>query len=325
MLSRRELYDSWSGAAPVPFWLDRPDRPAARPGLRVSTGTDLAVVGGGFSGLWTALLAKERDPGREVVLLEAGRVASAATGRNGGFCAASLTHGVANGRARFPGESGVLDRLGRRNLGEIEATIRRHGIACDFERTGTLTVATQPYQVPQLAAAGGEVLSQREVRAQVNSPAYLAGVWHREDTALLDPAKLAWGLAAAAESAGRVHRAGGRHDQVRRRRHARPAGRRAHRTHRTCHGPHNTTAVPARTPGLPRHPGHPLVTGPRRPQRWQAKRLAAHPRPARPGLRLLTALLPRQCRGGDATCQEHPKRQAPLEPARTVRDRLPEG
>ena len=154
--------------------------------------TGLAVVGGGFSGLWTALLAKERDPGQQVVLIEANRIASAATGRNGGFCAASLTHGDANGRARFPGELGALDRLGRRNLDEIDATIRRYGIACDFERTRTLPVATQPYQATQLAAVGGELLSQQQVRAEVNSPTYVAGAWHRDDAALLDPAKLAW-------------------------------------------------------------------------------------------------------------------------------------
>ena len=67
MLPSRELRDSWSGAAPVPFWLDHADRSA----LDASVSTDLVVVGGGFSGLWTDLLAKERDPGRQVVLIEA--------------------------------------------------------------------------------------------------------------------------------------------------------------------------------------------------------------------------------------------------------------
>jgi glycine/D-amino acid oxidase-like deaminating enzyme len=202
MLSARELRDSWSTAEPVPFWLDRADRPVPRPTLDAPVSTDLAVVGGGFSGLWTALLSKERDPGRQVVLIEADRIASAATGRNGGFCEASLTHGEANGQAHFPDELGVLDRLARENLDEIEATIRRYGIGCDFERPGTLSVATQPYQVKDLAEEGGEVLSQQQVRAEVDSPTYLAGVWHRDDAALLDPAKLAWGLGSAAESVG---------------------------------------------------------------------------------------------------------------------------
>jgi glycine/D-amino acid oxidase-like deaminating enzyme len=198
----REVRDSWSDAAPVPFWLDRADRPAPRPALDGSERTGLAIVGGGFSGLWTALLAKERDPAREVVLIEADRIASAATGRNGGFCAASLTHGDANGRARFPGELATLNRLGRENLAEIEAAISRYGIACDFERTGSLAVAVAPYQLEYLAEAGGEVLRQQQVREQVNSPTYLGGVWSREDTALVDPARLAWGLASAAESLG---------------------------------------------------------------------------------------------------------------------------
>ncbi len=202
MLSSREIAESWSGAAAVPFWLDRPDRPAPRPPLTSPVSTDLVVVGGGFSGLWTALLAKERDPGRRVVLLEAGRIAAAATGRNGGFCAASLTHGDGNGRARFGSEFGTLDELGRQNLAEIEATVTRYGIACDFEMTGTLSVATEPYQVAGLAQAGGEMLDRDQVRAEVSSPTYLAGAWQRDGCALVDPAKLAWGLAEAAESLG---------------------------------------------------------------------------------------------------------------------------
>jgi glycine/D-amino acid oxidase-like deaminating enzyme len=57
---------------------------------------DLAVVGGGFTGLWTALRAVERAPGTRVVVLEADRIAEHATGRNGGFCA--LVHARAAGR-----------------------------------------------------------------------------------------------------------------------------------------------------------------------------------------------------------------------------------
>jgi glycine/D-amino acid oxidase-like deaminating enzyme len=202
MLSPRQIEDSWRCAAPVPYWLDQPGRPAPRPALRAPARAGLAVVGGGFCGLWTALLAKERDPSRSVVLLEAGRVGWAATGRTGGFCAASLTHGEANGRARFGGEFATLDRLGRENLDQIEAAIKNYGIACDFERTGILSVATQPYQVAQLAAGGGEFLGREQVRAEVNSPTYLAGAWQRDGTALLDPARLAWGLADAAQALG---------------------------------------------------------------------------------------------------------------------------
>lgn len=203
MPSPGAIRDSWSAATQAPFWLDRVERPSQRPALEADLAGDLVVVGGGFSGLWTALLAKERDPGRKVVLIEADRVASAATGRNGGFCSASLTHSQANGRARFPAEFDAIDRLGRRNLDEIEATISRYRIACDFERTGSLAVATEPYQAAQLAAwAGEKTLDQQRVRAEVNSPTYLAGFWQRDGTAMVDPAKLAWGLCRAAESLG---------------------------------------------------------------------------------------------------------------------------
>ncbi|HZP53185.1 FAD-dependent oxidoreductase, partial [Actinocrinis sp.] len=89
-----------AGAVPQSFWLDDPGRPAPLPPLRDDVRCDLAIVGGGYSGLWTALLAKERDPGRDVVVLEGARIGWAASGRNGGFCAASLTHGLPNGIER---------------------------------------------------------------------------------------------------------------------------------------------------------------------------------------------------------------------------------
>src|SRR5579884_3807315 len=105
-----------SGARPVSFWLDSPERPAPCDALVDAASCDLAVVGGGFTGLWTALLAKERNPDTDVVLLEAQEVGWAASGRNGGFCEASLTHGFANGYERFPGEIERLERLGLENL-----------------------------------------------------------------------------------------------------------------------------------------------------------------------------------------------------------------
>src|SRR5712692_5901650 len=131
---------------PKPFWLDRPDAPEPLPPLAGTERADLAVIGGGFTGLWTALLAKERDPRRNVVLVEGRRIAWAGTGRNGGFCSASLTHGLANGLQRFGDEMASLERLGRENLDAIERAVTGYGIDCDFERTGELVVATRPWQ-----------------------------------------------------------------------------------------------------------------------------------------------------------------------------------
>ena len=189
-------------AEPKPLWLDRPDAPPARERLRGDAACDLAVIGGGFTGLWTALLAKELDPERSVVLVEGNRVGWAASGRNGGFCDASLTHGAANGRERFPSEFDTLERLGAQNLDAIQAAVDRYGIDCEFERTGTIGVATEEYQVAGLRASGAAFLDTEAVRAEVNSPTYLAGAWDKDGTALVQPAALAWGLAAACERLG---------------------------------------------------------------------------------------------------------------------------
>ncbi|MFJ7417112.1 NAD(P)/FAD-dependent oxidoreductase [Streptomyces uncialis] len=198
--------DALAGTAPRSHWLDSQDAPAARPALTEDTTCDLAVVGGGLSGLWTALLAKERDPSQDVVLVEARTAGWAASGRNGGFVSSSLTHGLGNGAERWPEELTELERMGVDNLDEIEDTLRRHGIDCGFRRDGKLWAATAPHQVAEvrslceLAAAHGrtiDFLTRDEIRAQVDSPTFLAGALDTEGYALTDPARLVWGLLAA--------------------------------------------------------------------------------------------------------------------------------
>ncbi|AGL17703.1 FAD-binding oxidoreductase [Actinoplanes sp. N902-109] len=189
-------------AVPEPYWLRQPGAPAAADPLERPERADLAVIGAGYSGLWTALRAKERDPGRDVVVLEAGTAGWAASGRNGGFCSASLTHGFDNGASRFPGEMATLQRIGLENLAAIAATVQRYGIGCGFERTGELLVATAEWQLRELTRLGLPMLDRAAVRAELDSPTYLGGVWDREGCAMVDPARLVWGLRAACLALG---------------------------------------------------------------------------------------------------------------------------
>jgi glycine/D-amino acid oxidase-like deaminating enzyme len=208
---------SLSDAQPVPYWLQDPGKPHPEPALTGAETCDLLVVGGGYSGLWTALIAKEREPGRDVVLLEGREAGWAASGRNGGFCAASLTHGLPNGLARWPEEIHTLQELGARNLDAIEKAVARHELDCEFERTGEIDVATQEYQARELRdwyaemeraglAEGVEYLDADAVREQVDSPTFRAGLWDRRGVAMVHPAKLAWGLKRACLRLGvRIH------------------------------------------------------------------------------------------------------------------------
>ncbi|MDX2026988.1 FAD-dependent oxidoreductase [Microcella sp.] len=202
----RLIAESLEGSRLQPFWLDDlPDRPA-QPALTGRETADLVVVGGGYTGLWTALLAKQRDPDTRVVLLEGKRIGWAASGRNGGFVEATLTHGAKNGETRFAEELETLDRMGMQNLDEIQATVEAQGWAVDFERVGSFAVATETYQVAELEAAhDGEhelFYDAAAMRAQINSPTYEGGLWSTRDTALVHPAKLAMALMQACLDAG---------------------------------------------------------------------------------------------------------------------------
>ncbi len=173
---------------------------------------DVAIIGGGFTGLWSAIQLLEADPSLRVAVLEAQRVGAGASGRNGGFCAASLTHGLANGLLHFPDEIDTLEREGLENLAGLVAFVREEGIDCELEETGTLDVATEPYQVDELrefaelADRHGNpvrVLGRDEIQAEVHSPRFLAGIRFGGDrTVMLNPARLAWGLASAVERRG---------------------------------------------------------------------------------------------------------------------------
>jgi glycine/D-amino acid oxidase-like deaminating enzyme len=214
---------AYADAEPRPYWLRTPPAQAAD-ALTAVTDADLCIVGGGFTGYWAALHAKADDPGRDVVLLEAETAGFGASGRNGGFCVASLTHGIENGLARFASEMETLERLGQENFAGLEADLRTHGIDCDYESTGELLVLTDAYQEPWLEESR-ETLERfghrvttfdgADMRAEVRSPTYLGGVWDRTGAGVLDPGKLVLGLRDAARRLGvRVHEHSAVHDLV---------------------------------------------------------------------------------------------------------------
>ena len=202
---------AFADATPLSFWLDDRSAPEPASPLVGPTSADLVVVGGGYTGLWAALMATSDNPSADVVVLESDRCGWAASGRNGGFCAASITHGLSNGIERFADEIHTLERLGRENLDAIESTVADEGIECDFERTGELDVATEPHQVDWLREAetqalrhgGSPVFLERdELQSDIHSPTFLGGLWDPDSCALVNPARLAWGLRAACERAG---------------------------------------------------------------------------------------------------------------------------
>ncbi len=206
-----EHRSAYADAVPRPFWTDTlPDRDP-HPPLDGVTEADLCIVGGGYTGLWAAVYAKEQQPDRSVAVLEATRCGTGASGRNGGFLQSSLTHGLANGLTRFPDELEQIERLARENYDGLAADLERLEIEAEYEAPGDLIVAVQEHELAdlddelELAHRFGyqaELLDQTQVRAQLNSPLFLAGLWTQTGSALVHPGKLSDGLRAAAVKAG---------------------------------------------------------------------------------------------------------------------------
>ena len=197
------------------FWLDTlPARDPHAP-LDGRAEADLCIVGGGYTGLWAALYAKSLDPDRDVMLLESTRCGAGASGRNGGFLQSSLTHGIGNGLSRFPDELVQLERLGLENFRALAEDLERLAIDAEFEPAGDLIVALEPRELADLDEEAellrrfghdAELLDRERVRAEVNSPMYLGGLWTRTGSALVHAGKLADGLRAAAARDGvRIH------------------------------------------------------------------------------------------------------------------------
>ncbi len=214
MVSRSKqvrIRESLADAKTIPVWLDDPSAPEPREPLKSHRTFDLAVVGGGFHGLWTALTAKERSPELSVCVLEAEVCGGAASGRNGGFAASTLTHGPGIAFDRYPAEAEKLERLGLENLRGLKTDADRWGIDCQLEESGELEVATREHEIVNLLEGadlerrlGREAayFDSEAIASQIRSPTYIAGLWRKDSTYMLNPARLAWGLARTAEEMG---------------------------------------------------------------------------------------------------------------------------
>ncbi len=194
-----------------PLWHDQDVRPDPLPALAEDTRCQLLIVGGGFTGLWAALQAKERMPDLDIVLIEATFIADGASGRTGGILTSDLAHGEANCDYHFPNETERIVELGRTNFRELLESVEQHSIDARFENVGHVHVATRPHHVEPLRRrfeakkrSGSEVawFDQDDIQKKINSPTYLAGVHARDRGGVVDPARLCWGLRGAVLSLG---------------------------------------------------------------------------------------------------------------------------
>lgn len=186
-----------------PFWLDRPDRPETLPPLAAARKADLLVVGGGFTGLWAAIQARQTNPERTVVLIEKSSVASGASGRPGGVVSTSVMHGLSNAARIFPKDIAALEVLGQENMRGFMQTIADNGIDCHAEWGGELNVAIEDSQIDALREEhelhcryghNAVFLDGAALAEHIRSPRYKAGVWTKDIAGTVHPALLAWGL-----------------------------------------------------------------------------------------------------------------------------------
>ncbi|MCW2271870.1 Gamma-glutamylputrescine oxidoreductase [compost metagenome] len=201
-----------------PFWLqqalDQEDAPACPP-LAADTRADVCIVGGGYTGLWTALMLKEQNPALDVVLIEADICGAGASGRNGG-CALSWSAKYFTLERLFGLQEAVrLVQASEQSIYAIGDFCRAHGIDADYRLDGTLYTATNR---AQMGATDGVIaalerqginsfqrLPVEQVQRMAGSAKHLEG-WFSPAAATVQPGKLVRGLRRVALHKGvRIH------------------------------------------------------------------------------------------------------------------------
>jgi glycine/D-amino acid oxidase-like deaminating enzyme len=198
------------------LWLDRleDDPLVPRPALPGPTQVDVAIVGAGYTGLWTAYYLRRADPGLRVAVLEREVAGFGASGRNGGWCSAFIAmdrEGLARKAGR--GAAIALQRAMFDTVDEVGRVAGREGIDCHYVKGGALQVATSPVQLARLEdglrharrwGMGEEdqrLLDRDEAERRVRVAGLLAASF-TPHCAAVDPARLARGLAEVVERLG---------------------------------------------------------------------------------------------------------------------------
>lgn len=177
------------------------DELAARPGLAGDTEADVAVVGAGYTGLWTAYHLLRGDPSLRVVVIEQQIAGFGASGRNGGWCSALFPASPAKLARRYG--TPAADAMGaamRDTVDEVGKIVAEEDIACDWVKGGTVTLARTPVQLRRARAASG-FLDAADASALVGAAGVL-GASYTPDCARVQPARLVRGLARAVERRG---------------------------------------------------------------------------------------------------------------------------
>jgi glycine/D-amino acid oxidase-like deaminating enzyme len=185
------------------FWLDSLPPVQSEPELSDDTETDLLIVGGGFCGLWGAILAKEKQPDRDVILIEAKEIANGASGRPGAILSTSVMHGIDNTERMFPEDVAALEEFGRENLDAFRETLERYEIECDLEWGGELKVSIgddgldavfEDHKLYEKYGHDAYLLDKHAVQQEINSPLFHGGVWSKRRSGTVNPGKLVRGL-----------------------------------------------------------------------------------------------------------------------------------
>ena len=204
-----------SDGASGPLWWDGLPTGPTRAPLTQDESVDVAIVGGGFTGLWTAYYLLKADPSLSVLVLEAEHVGFGASGRNGGWVSALYPVG-ARVLARDHGKHATRDLFAalRDSVDEVGAVAAAEGIECGFRKGGTLVVATNRAQATRSRAevresgywCTGMTWLEAPAAAERLAVRELHGATFNPSCARIHPYRLALGLARAAEEKGaRIH------------------------------------------------------------------------------------------------------------------------